>query len=336
MKAFQRPAGMGLPVQGLALGFLNWLRAVFLAQPTATPLRFGDVETMSWHEGAVLAPLALLDEVAPELARGKPGTVDARLPADHLLRRELIVPWAARSRLRQVAALDLIRRSPFSADEVYWGLEPPERRDTMLRVVQWVVRREDVARLGLRLRGCGLELRRVGVWGRPVTLVDLGEQGQWARRLRRTNLALLGAILAVCLALWLSPAVAALWHAGRRGQHLEVARAEAFELRSQIDGLRADQTRRSDLLVAISQHPRLIQLLRDLTVALPDEAWISELRLRDRMVQIDGETQGAAADLVLRLSKQRSFAEPRLTGAVARTATGSERFELSFDLRAAE
>ena len=97
--------------------------------------------------------------------------------------------------------------------------------------------------------------------------------------------------------------------------------------------MRAERDEESRLLQELKQRPRLVETLREATVALPDEAWISTVTFRPNAVTLEGETSGAAVDLVLGLAEKRQFGNPRLSGATTRTATGKERFEIALDPR---
>jgi Tfp pilus assembly protein PilN len=77
--------------------------------------------------------------------------------------------------------------------------------------------------------------------------------------------------------------------------------------------------------------PRLSQTLRDLTVALPDTVWLSELGFSQTGAVLSGETADSAADLVIALAALREFENPRLSGSVSRTPAGREQFELVID-----
>ncbi|MCU0910460.1 MAG: PilN domain-containing protein [Rhodobacteraceae bacterium] len=328
-------AWLGAELTGLLPG---WVGAMFLGINRATPLRFRPGLAQAIIErGAVIAPEALVwgpvagsTVTLPSLA-GR--TVDAELPPSFFLRRDLDLPAAALRALSQAAELDLTRRTPFRPAEVHAALGPAQRGNGRVAVAQWVARRADVESLARRLADLGLRLRRVVVAGEYIVVADRTTYlGRGARLWRRANGVLALASVALAAALWLGPAWQArgALHSGAAG--LGDLRAEAVALRQEVEALRTRETERSAFVDAVIRRPRAVEALRELTVAIPDAAWVGELAFSADRVVIAGEVAGSAADLALALAESRGFQDPRLTGPVSRTADGSERFELSVSL----
>jgi len=201
-------------------------------------------------------------------------------------------------------------------------------------VNQYVVKRSDVLALSARLLRAGLRLTQIRIAGQGASvLADLSDGTASAgRRWRRFNAGL--AVLAVMLAatLWLTPALSARKDLGLLETTVSSRRDEAVSLRSQVDVLREQKDAREQFLAGIVTRPRLSNVLRDLTVALPDTVWISDFVFSPKAVVVTGEIAGSAADLVLALSENRQFGNPRLTGPVSQTQEGRERFDLTLDL----
>lgn len=315
----------------------GWFSAMFLARPRLMSLEFHpNLDQIERRRGRILAPLALLEDAqTPPLPPSLRAPVDAALPEAFFLKRRIAVPQAASRSLQQVAALDLARRTPFRADEVHWALSAPQAVASEVVATQWVAMREDIEALRGRLARIGLVLMRAHVATDPGAgaIADLpGPVATRARTWRRLN-ALLGVSAAIlAAALWLLPG----WVAARAlvpvSEDLAARRAEALTLRREVEGLRALEAERAAFVDTVIHPPRLAEVLRDLSVAIPDEVWISEMGYRPSGVTVSGETSASAADLVLALSTRRGFANPRLNGPVARTATGGERFGIALDM----
>ncbi len=309
----------------------GWFGAMFFGIAPATTLRFRpDILHVIVHRGGIDVPEAILHGPVEGLAAQPSCAVDAELPENLFLRRELNLPDAALKSLSRAAELDLVRRTPFHPTTVHSGLGPAVRSGGRVTVAQWVARRRDIDILAERLGALGLRLRHVVVAGQGVVVADRSAAlSRSARRWRRANgsLALISLLLAA--ALWLGPAVQARDKLRDGESDLASLRAEAVALRQEVEALRARETERSAFVDAVIRRPRLAEALRELTVALPDEAWVSEFTFSGERVVLAGQISGSAADLVLALAKSRAFSDPRLTGPVSRTADGNERFEMS-------
>ncbi len=116
---------------------------------------------------------------------------------------------------------------------------------------------------------------------------------------------------------------------------LERVRISAVELQKELKKRRVSAEEQKALLDVTLGRPRLSETLRELTVALPDEVWISDLELNDSGLLVAGETAASAADLVIALARSRTFTDPHLSGPVSATASGGERFQLSLGIAVA-
>lgn len=300
----------------------------------ATALFSGMPLARTLHEPPV--PLsALMTGADAEVPALPSGPVIAELPRAACLARQIEVPAAASGQLGRIAALDLVRRTPFRTDEVYWALGPVERQGDRLKVTQWVVRKTDVDRLAQRLAARGAQLVGLRVAGGATTpaLIATLAGSRAGRGLRRLNLAAAIVGLAALATVWLgstwqqSSALPALRAA------LDADLTDATALRAGIEEMRAQSDARNAFLSAMVHRPRLSVTLRDLTVALPDEVWLSDVTWSATSVVLTGETRRSAADLVLSLGDLRGYRNPRMSGAVSRSIDGGERFEIALDHR---
>lgn len=107
-------------------------------------------------------------------------------------------------------------------------------------------------------------------------------------------------------------------------------RDQALTLRGDIARLNQIDSERTTFLNAVAQHPRLVDALRHLTVALPDTVWVSDMVFTDAQITVNGQTSASAADLVLRLTQSNLPYVPALTGPVSRTNDGREQFGIVF------
>lgn len=313
----------------------DWVGAMFLGLPIAKRVSFYDGDRSS---GAAV-PDHLSTEFLNEKQREspfKPGQIiDAILPENAFLKRQVSAPGSAARSLMDVARLDLQRRTPLRMENIHWMLGARQKTGAQIVVDQWIVKNTDLAKWSAQLNGVGIRVRQYLVAGAEEygPIADLSKDlSPHARRWRWLNGSL--ALIAICFALiwWLYPA----WALGPQLRALDtqtsLLRAEALELRPQIERLRDYDTEKAAFLDGINRRAVLSEALRELTVALPDTVWLETLSFSADGLVFGGETQHSAPELVLELSKNGRFRNPRLTGPVSKTATGAERFELTLDL----
>ncbi|MEO8531637.1 MAG: PilN domain-containing protein [Deltaproteobacteria bacterium] len=324
---------MGLVARGASETLPDWMFTAFFGRPVARELVFSDdVSNVILRGKTLVAPTSLLKTEASSSPGSYRGAVIAILPQHYCLERQIEVPAKGLAALASIAELDLTRRTPFRKSDVWWTVSAPTSVPNGFVVSQFVVKRSDVRALSARLALLGLRLTQVRIAGSSV-LADLSDTAAPSGRLwRRFNagLAALGVILAMTL--WLNPALVARADLRVLDTALAARRDEAVNLRSQVEVLREQKDAREQFLAEIVTRPRLSNVLRDLTVALPDTVWISDFVFSPIAVVVTGEIAGSAADLVLALSENRQFGNPRLTGPVSQTQEGRERFDLTVDL----
>jgi len=110
---------------------------------------------------------------------------------------------------------------------------------------------------------------------------------------------------------------------------LDQRRSEVYELRKSVESKAASVGKEEGFVKSVLRRPRLAEVLRSLTVSLPDEAWLSELTVGGGRLTIVGETSNSATDLLIDLSKDSRFRDARFSGPVTRTSAGSERFRIA-------
>ncbi len=313
-----------------------WVKSMFLGAPLARRLHFDkDADRMMRRRSDVIAPVALLDGPMDLDPLKRPTNVDISLPQDHVLRRQISAPLSARRTLNAVARLDLLRQTPFQEQDVYWTLGPADVQGDQIVADQWVVRRSDINQWRKRLLNLGARVRRIHIEGlRDLpALADFSNdlaRGAWVWQ--RVNAVLVTASVALAAVWWLYPG----WIASQQTKKLTIEQADlqrqAIDLRRDVEALRQQERDRAAFVDLVYRRPQLSNMLRELSVALPDTVWIDTLMFRTGRLVITGESRGSAADLVLDLSDNDWFGNPRLTGQVSRTAGGAERFELTTEI----
>ena len=312
-----------------------WAKAMFFRQPTAHKLHFTkSAPQVTRSGGKVVAPSGLLDADL-KLASVRKANVDLYLTQDQVLRREITVPTRSLSKLDKIITLDLVQKTPFKLNEVHSATNVLRTEGEMSIVEQWIARRDKIADVKSRLAKVGLKTRRIFIEGkRTQALADFGADiAPHSRKWQATNsLLVLAALLS--LGIWF---FAPIWVAHQafiaQEEQNDILAREAVDLRQAVEALRSNAVGRSEFIDQVTRRKTLSSLLRDLTVVLPDETWISDLSLQNSRLIVRGSTEGSAAELVLGLTKDKRFESPRLTGPTSQTADGRERFDLVLDLK---
>ena len=321
----------------LDLALPDWLRMAFLGQPGATRLRFVAQDREHQPNGEMAtAPLSVLTDTTTTSHPQTTRIVDAMIPTDHLLYRTITAPLAARGSLDSIALLDLQRSTPFQTTDIAWTLSPARTENGQLQATQWIARRSDLERWRRNLTRHGMILRQVWIDGAQTArpLADFTAQlAPNARLWSRVNGTLLLAAVVLAIGAWILPGwqAAGALHAVQSDR--TQAQSHAVALRQEVEALRRQEADRANFIDLVLHRPLLSETLREVTVALPDSTWIGTLGFHPDRVVLNGETDDLAAQLVLDLAKHAQLSNPRLNGPVAKTATGSERFEILMDLR---
>jgi general secretion pathway protein L len=258
------------------------------------------------------------------------------LEPTQVLRRVLPLPLAAESRLRDVLVHEIDRQTPFTPDQVTFEARVLERdaaaRQVRAELLVWPKAGLDaaLARLGPLAAGlAGIDVR--GPDGRPLGVnllpparrhVAVDRARQWHR--------LFGAATAVALlaAMWLilgnrADAVAEL------EAKVAASDVEVREVRRLRNALQSRSQAASFLARARARQPTMLELLRELTVRIPDDTSLEKLAVADGKIVLIGQSRQAPA-LVGLLQDSKLIKSPALAGAVQKDPrTGLDRFNLT-------
>jgi general secretion pathway protein L len=257
------------------------------------------------------------------------------LPAQRVLLRRATLPAQVRDNLDQVLAYEIDRLTPFALSDVYFDARVlgMVARGTKLDVELAVMRRADAADWLERLRegrSPATRLAWVGAWP-GANLLPREERPKPPR-----FGALLTQLLVVtCVALLLAVMLTPLWQQERAQRRLDEelrqVRAAAIEVEEVRNALERARLGSVAVLNRKRQHPRMVDLLRELTDILPDGTWVQTLNVRDGEVDIRGESDQATA-LIGMLERGPGIGAVRFRSPVMQVAsTGQERFHISFE-----
>ena len=273
---------------------------------------------------------ALLAEGGKKAARH----VQIEIPEASLLLRRATFPVQVRKNLSQVIAYEIDRLTPFQPDQVYFDFRPlgtPGQGEKI--AVEIALCRRDLIRHWVeRLHRVGVPveaIRWAGAWP-GANLLPPGERPKRKVRIFTLNRFLWLLLILLSGAALISP----LWQGHQILQQLDRSMKKLRAQAEEVHQVRAaiEQARQGSLAILQqkAQHPRMIDLLRELTDRLPDDTWIQNLEYRNGEVQIRGESAQAAA-LIGLLERAPGVENVTFRSPVVRLANKDrERFYLVF------
>ncbi len=301
----------------------------------AQPLASWDDELDARLQQTTLA--AALRHVDPEDLR-----LALLLPPQVVLRRTLLLPEAAQHNLQQVLAFEMDRQTPFNLAQVYYAAReldtavPGGRFHAELVAVM----RSTLDPLLARLRALGIVVDAVdqaaGTGRLGVNLLPPEQAPHRRRPRRRLNLALAAAcvlVLALLLGQWLHNRQLAL---SRMQDPVQGMRGEAQQVASLRQQLQDDAGAAGFLAQRKQQSVSMLALLQEITLRLPDSAWLERFSVDNTgQVGMQGESL-QAVKLLDMLKDARLITDASFQGSIQPDpATGKERFYLTAQLRKA-
>lgn len=262
----------------------------------------------------------------------RPTAIILQMPADRALARTVTLPIAAAANLRQVLGYEMDRLTPFNASQVYYDAlilerHPEQRR---IRVDLSALPRTEVDAVLESLAALGIAPDGVEVTGGQPGLNLLPAEkrprrGVWPRRLQRI-LILISLSLALAAMLW------PLWQyrtlvigLQKQVNTLQQESGQVLTLREQLE--KAVESSRFLLQKKQSRMP-IIELLRELTVILPDSTWLERLQIKGDTLQLIGQSSSASA-LVSVIEESKVLSGAAFASPVTNDRrTGKERFVL--------
>ena len=263
-----------------------------------------------------------------------------RLPQDMFLTRHIDIPTQAKDKLDSILTAEIERKTPFQPSDVHHAavLSPVGSSGIKLRVDHYILRRDLLDRMCQDIRIDSTQVNAIYAdhgeeteLGPPVIDLSNGaNKAGWPQRCA-TALAVfsgLGFILALGMTFWrLHSEVAAL--------DAQIAAASAKS--AQVRKVAETAERERALLLALrhekSRSPSLTHTWEELSRILPDEAWITELKLSEtkpgeRILSFTGLAT-SAANLVAQMDRSSAFRDSSLVGAITPDASEKrERFAL--------
>lgn len=289
-------------------------------------------------------------ELTPELGRqimastgrSDPMPVGLRLHVSKCLRRRVALPSAALKRAGKILELDLRTNTPFRNGGVAWSYcleQSPQDRDRV-NAVQIVVRRNLLDTAIAQIEKTGLAVAFAGIHGGTL------EENEAINFLAPTVAADPSSgparprLWASMAAIGLLAGLAAGAVAFKQAAAIEQLNAEIARLRQSVrvvEGARrlAGEQAKNKLRLADQMDSRLrvTEIWRQITSVIPDDAWLTDLRLEGQRIEISGYAQSAAT-LVNALSGSSSIIDVGfMAPVVLDPREGKQQFSIAFQIR---
>ncbi len=221
------------------------------------------------------------------------------LPEDLVLRKELLLPLAAESNLRQALAFEMDRHTPFRAADVHFDYRVVhrDRERGQLRIELVVAPRGPMDQQvdAVTARGLAPGGVDVALDGRPAGLNLLPPERRHRVINRRTRMnLLLGAVAVLVLALVMAQS---LWLRQAQVESLELAIEDVAVEARRVQNIRTQIEDASEaagfMFRARLESPSTIRILAEVTRILPDDTYLDRLRVWDGNVQMQGKSDNA-------------------------------------------
>ncbi|HVY16314.1 MAG TPA: PilN domain-containing protein [Rhodopila sp.] len=268
-----------------------------------------------WRDGQV-QPVTL--EVAARMAVSK--RVVVRPVPGSVLVKEHVVPAVGRADMEQLLSHEIASISPFSADELFWrwdiGPAMSDRKRTA--VILTMVPKSTLAKPLALLDEAGIvpDFAEVDVAGvkRRLTL-GVEETGAGARLAIRV---LSWTCVLLALLALLAPVGIQTWQRWRNEAAISELEPAVTQVRAAKQAIMASGAGKAFLKQEAERTGNALAQLAALTRAVPDDSYLTSLRMHDRQATLCGEST-SSAHLMTVLSAAPSIHNPAFAAPLTRT-----------------
>ncbi len=268
-------------------------------------------------------------------------TVGLIILKEQCLERTARVPRAAREDIGAILRLEIESATPFSSDAIYWDYTVlPNREDSELLQVQYLIARNSIVEAAKqRLEQADLKILFAAVLddaastllGYDLLRRSVPRFATAGKSWRRYTILFAASAMIASIFSVLDQQDAAL---RQLDQEILARRKIASEMQalSKKEMIRADSI--AELVALRNTGPRLVDVWLNLTRAIPDSAWLSDLQFDGTEVELTGFA-ASAASLVDVLSRAPEWTEITFKAPVTMDErAGREHFVLGLRLRA--
>ena len=262
-----------------------------------------------------------------------------RVPLGRCLVRELELPNVAARQTRDILRIDLERTTPFKGDEVFFDWVQSDRQSDSGAVVlnQVILKRAVIGNVLDDIATSGLPLRAIEV------VTDKGDTHQLnllepGRRKRAPATVWLGmttlagtvsliVLSTVSIGIAYANSVAAIAYMDAA---IDKATLEVQSVRRKLADMDAAATQARQPRLRKVETASVTAIWEEVTKVLPASTWLTDLRIEEAGIQIDGQSVNAS-ELIAVLARTTKFTKVAFASPVTRDPQrGMERFQIKF------
>lgn len=265
--------------------------------------------------------------------------VEISIPPQACLTREITLPKAVAPRASAAIALQLRQTLPGGGKGLIWRFMKKAATSETVTYLACILKQQQVDALVAALTASGAKVAGLRITGSDGTAL-------WTGVAHKDRMRRMGLIASVAAALLPAAVTTAL-----SNRDLAVASAELQVTKERVERLKERllaeksaegdaEAKKQDLVQAVgsfnNQSWRL-QILADLTRALPDSVWISELAIAEDQVSLAGFSAGEVSEILMVLQSIAWVSNAQLDGPVSVDASsGESRFQVSVSIKDAD
>lgn len=267
--------------------------------------------------------------------RGSGGTVELRLPPEHILHRRLQLPPAGKEFIQPIIEHRLERLTPWHPDKVLYGFRivGAAQGDGSLTVDFAATSADLAVEPTRRLQELGLDPTALGTAADPIDTPLRIDLYRGARSAARTDLRRSTAVALLIIMVILVPAcLGSFWFAHASAERLGAAEDRLSQLRARLPSAtsaKVEQARGRDRALIEAKRPEtsLLVLIDGLSAALPAHTSLRELDIDGEKVRLVGRSRDAPA-LIGLLEQEEALAKVQFAAPVIRDSENLDDFEI--------
>lgn len=298
-------------------------------------VRCGDPRDGSLAETAETGERGI-EALRPALVEHASRGAGLRFHRDFLFSRVVELPAQAEPNFANILSLDLERATPFRSADVmtaHFILPEPGSRRGVRRVCHLVLKRSTAEPILAAMRRAGVEPAFIEGWdetlcgGLPADFLEPARKGADRAIPALASLACVLAITAATMFIVRHHNALA-----EIGEAVEAARGNAAAARQAAELTQRETARLATLERMARTRLAVADIVEELTLTLPDDVWLTDLRMELDRVEITGFAPSASA-LVPLLERSGAFENAALTAPVVlNTEENKERFSIRVQL----
>jgi len=259
------------------------------------------------------------------------------IPVNKVLQKSISLPLATKDNLHQVLGFEMDRRTPFTADQVYFDylIEKKDVGNNQLHVQLFVTPKDTTDLLLKALNSWGIEPDAICIKDniKNINLLPIEQQSLKGNR-QENKLTLILAIVTFCLfmiALYL-PLLKQDHALNKLVNEVSESRAIAVKVKDLKEKKNKILERSSFLIAKRNNNTPVIEIIDELTQLVPDDTWLTRFAITKGEIQIQGESN-AASSMIHTLESSDNFIEARFRSPVTRNnISKKDKFNLTAKL----